>query len=123
MNEILRQQHMARIDGDETYSALYDGLCRECERMTGVLTDAAQGIIADVVFIERTKAALTADIKKRGAGIHVRNGRQEYWTDNKSIAAYRALTEQQRKLYNELKMTPASMKISVDTIEDDFNSF
>ena len=126
MDVQLRMQHIARSTDEnaEEYIRMYDELCSELTHMYGTLTAAAQSIIADVVYLEQTKAALIVDIAKRGVSTMVYNGRQHYLQANKSVGAYKGACEQQRKLYNELRLTPASSKVQIaDKIDDEFNNF
>ena len=85
MDVQLRMQHIARYTDEnaEEYIRMYDELCSELTHMYGTLTAAAQSIIADVVYLEQTKAALIVDIAKRGVSTMVYNGRQHYLQANK----------------------------------------
>lgn len=122
MDKSLREQHVARL-GDDRYIAMYDGLCAEVERR-GELTSAAQGIVADICYLEQTKALLAADINERGVNKIAYNGRQHYLQSNKSVGEYKGCCEQQRKMYSELRLTPASSGVrQADVMQDDFNSF
>ena len=122
MNTEIRARHLDSVT-DEHAIALYDRLCTEYERQYGALPEGAQHIIGDVAVMEQTKRALYADVAQRGVTEHYRNGRQEFWRENKSIQAARALAEQQRKHLNELELTPASQKINPEAVDDDFNSY
>lgn len=122
MDKSLRDQHVTRL-GDDRYIAMYDGLCAEVAQR-GELTSAAQGIVADICYLEQTKALLAADINERGVNKVVYNGRQHYLQANKSVGEYKACCEQQRKMYSELRLTPASSGVrQADVMQDDFNSF
>lgn len=122
MNESLREQHLKGIT-DETATALYDSLCTEFEKQYGAINGSAQHIIGDIAMMEQNKRKLYDDVRRRGVIVTVKNGRQEFTQQNKSIAAARGLAEQQRKLLNELKLTPASQKADASALEDDFESF
>lgn len=123
MDQIMRERHVERFAGDEYYIAMYDGLCGEVERR-GELTSAAQGIVADICYLEQTKALLIADINERGVNKISYNGRQHYLQANRSVGAYKTVCEQQRKLYSELRLTPASSGIKqADVMLDEFNQF
>lgn len=124
VDETLRTEHVTRFVEDK-YVRLYDALCAEYERTQGALTGATQGIVADIVYQEQLKAALIRDINENGLGRKAYNGRQYYWQDNKSVGAYKGACEQQRKLYAELRLTPASSKLGVigAAAEDEFNTF
>ena len=53
----------------------------------------------------------------------VYNGRQHYLQANKSVGEYKSACEQQRKLYAELRLTPASGPVRADLVKDEFNEF
>lgn len=122
MNTGLKKEHWTRIT-DPDARRMYGRLCDACERRPGGITDADQMIVADVAYAEQVKAVLQKDIAERGIGKEVRNGRQSYWQDNKSLAHYRAYCETQRKLLAELRLTPNGRKAASVDLDDDFDSF
>lgn len=122
MNTGLKKEHWTRIK-DPDARRMYGRLCDACERRPGGITDADQMIVADVAYAEQIKAILQKDIADRGIGKEVRNGRQTYWQDNKSLAHLRAYCETQRKLLAELRLTPNGRKAASVEIDDDFDSF
>lgn len=122
MNTGLKKEHWTRIT-DPDARRMYGRLCDACERRPGGITDADQMIVADVAYAEQIKAILQQDIADRGIGKEVRNGRQTYWQDNKSLAHLRAYCETQRKLLAELRLTPNGRKAASVEIDDDFDSF
>ncbi len=122
MNASLKKEHYARIE-DKKARKVYDTLCDACDQRSGGMTDADQMIVADIAYAEQIKGMLTEDIKERGIGKEVRNGRQTYWQDNKSLAHLRACCEQQRKQLAELRLTPAGRKAAQVEIDDDFETF
>ena len=73
--------------------------------------------------MEQIKGVLQQDIAERGIGKEVRNGRQTYWQDNKSLAHLRAYSESQRKLLAELRLTPNGRKAASVEIDDEFDAF
>lgn len=122
MDTELREQHIARF-ADGQYVSMYDGLCAEVEQR-GELTSAAQGIVADICYLEQTKELLIADINSRGVNKMSYNGRQHYLQANKSVGEYKTCCEQQRKMYSELRLTPASSGLrQADVMQDEFNRF
>lgn len=122
MNEGLRKEHWEKIT-DKKARKMYERLCDACERRPEGMTDPDQMMVADISYAEQIKGMLEEDIKTRGIGKEVRNGRQTYWADNKSMAHLRAYTESQRKLLAELKLTPAKRNAATVAINDDFDSF
>ena len=122
INEELRREHFERIT-DKKARHMYDYLCDACERREDGLTDPDQMLVADVAFAEQVKEMLKQDIADRGIGKEVRNGRQTYWADNKSLAHLRAYSDQQRKHLSELKLTPARRRAEQVEINDDFDDF
>jgi len=122
MNETLKREHWQRIT-DKRARRMYERLCDACDRRPEGMTDPDQMMVADVAFAEQVKGLLENDIQERGIGKEVRNGRQTYWADNKSMAHLRAYTETQRKLLAELKLTPNKRKAATVQIDDDFDSF
>lgn len=122
INEALREEHLARIQSERA-RGMYDRLCDACDRRTDGLTDPDQMIVADICYEEQIKEMFMEDIEKRGIGQERSNGRQKYWQDNKSVAQYRAFSDQQRKQLSELRLTPVRRGAQQVTIEDDFDSF
>ena len=122
MNTGLKKEHWRKIT-DPDARRMYGRLCDACERRPGGITDADQMIVADVCYMEQVKAVLQKDIAERGIGKEVRNGRQTYWQDNRSLAHLRAYSESQRKLLAELRLTPNGRKAASVEIDDDFDSF
>ena len=122
VNEALRGEHFGMIT-DERARHVYEYLCAACDRRPDGLTDADQMIVADICYEEQIKEMFQKDIAERGIGQERSNGRQRYWQDNKSIAQYRAYSDQQRKQLAELRLTPARRGAQQVTIEDEFDSF
>ena len=122
MNTGLKKEHWQRIT-DADARRMYGRLCDACERRPGGITDADQMIVADISYMEQIKGILQQDIADRGIGKEVRNGRQTYWQDNKSLAHLRAYSESQRKLLAELRLTPNGRKAASVELDDDFETF
>lgn len=122
MNEALREEHFQRIT-DEKAQHMYDYLADACEKRPGGMTDPDQMMVADIAYAEQVKQKFMDDIAERGIGKEVRNGRQTYWQENKSLAQLRAYCEQQRKHLAELRLTPAGRKAAAVEINDDFDDF
>lgn len=121
MDTALRSAHVARFPAEQ-YAAMYDQLCAELDA-AGQLTLAAQNVVADVCYLEQLKSNLIADIERNGITKMVYNGRQHYLQANKSVGEYKSACEQQRKLYAELRLTPASGPVRADLVKDEFNEF
>ena len=81
-------------------------------------------LIADIVRNEDLKQQLRDDIAKRGLGEMARNGRQNYWRENKSVSMLMKLTDQQRRTMQALGLI-AKQKDQPDDLEDDagFDNF
>lgn len=107
---------------DESARALYESLIAECERVHGDVSLGAQQIIGDIAMMEQEKLRLYEDVAKRGVTERVRNGKQDFYRENKSITAARALADQQRRHLAELKLTPSSRKDEI-VGGDDFDTF
>ena len=122
MNTGLKKEHWQRIT-DPDARRMYGRLCEACEKRAGGITDADQMIVADISYMEQIKGILQQDIAERGIGKEVRNGRQTYWQDNKSLAHLRAYSESQRKLLAELRLTPNGRKAASVEIDDEFDAF
>ena len=122
MNTGLKKEHWQRIT-DPDARRMYGRLCEACEERAGGITDADQMIVADIAYAEQIKGMLQRDIAERGIGKEVRNGRQTYWQENKSLAQLRGYVESQRKLLNELRLTPNGRKAASVEIDDDFDAF
>lgn len=121
MDEAMKASHYELIT-DEHARALYESLCAECAKAHGALSLGAQSIIGDIAMMEQEKRRLYEDIAKRGVTERVKNGKQDFTRENKSIAGARALADQQRKHLNELKLTPASQKAATSA-SDEFEDF
>ena len=122
MDENMKARHFEMIK-DEHARALYESLCAECARAHGALSPGAQSIIGDIAMMEQEKRRLYEDIASRGINVRVKNGKQDFYRENKSIAAARALADQQRRHLNELKLTPASQKTGSASQGDEFEEF
>ena len=121
MDETMKARHFELIEDDHA-RALYENLCAECEKVHGSLSLGAQSIIGDIAMMEQEKRRLYEDIAKRGVNEHVKNGKQNYYRENKSIPAARALADQQRRHLSELKLTPASQK-DASSGSDEFDAY
>lgn len=75
-------------------------------------------LIADLVRNEELKEQLRRDIQKRGVGEMVRNGRQSYWRDNKSMSLMLKLADQQRRTLQALGLI-AKPRDQSDSMDDD----
>lgn len=121
MNEAMKAR-LWELLVDEGARALYESLCGECERVHGSVSLGAQNIIGDIAMMEQEKRRLYEDVAARGVNERVKNGKQDFYRENKSIAGARALADQQRRHLNELKLTPASQQAGPPE-GDDFDAF
>jgi hypothetical protein len=76
-------------------------------------------IVDNMVLLEQLKQEHFEDIEMRGVVEFFKNGAQEMYRENKSVAAILKIVEQQRKLQAELKLTPASDKKVSKAVEPD----
>lgn len=106
---------------DPKAQMMYQQLCCACEQRDGGMTDAQQMLIGDFARAEQVKQMLIADIAKRGLGWEKKNGRQTYYQKNDSVPQLRAFAEQQRKILNELRLTPNSQKEAFMSLDDGFD--
>ncbi|MCS1351157.1 P27 family phage terminase small subunit [Mechercharimyces sp. CAU 1602] len=79
-------------------------------------------IVENMALLEQVKERLLKDIKDRGVVEHFVNGTQEMWRENKSVDKVLKVVEGQRKLLNELCLTPSSAK-KIDVEIDDGDDF
>lgn len=122
MNTAMKREHFRRIV-DGAARKMYNRLCLACEKRPEGMTDPDQMLVGDIAYTEQLKQILMNDIDARGVGCERRNGRQSYWSENKSISQLRACSEQQRKHMAELKLTPGGRKAQVVEVDDDFDTF
>lgn len=105
-DEALRQRHLSALSTPEARE-MYDRTLAQCQERPGGVTATDQDMIYDLCSAEDVKQALAADIKKRGAVVETRNGRQVFHKENPSMARMCRYTELQRKIRADLKITPA----------------
>lgn len=118
----LKKQHRLEITSERAWDA-YTRLEKAVCARAGTVDDPARLLIADYARYEALKEILLADISDRGLGREVNNYRQKYYKPNESIKELRSVTEQQRKLLNELRLTPASRKEEQIRLDDGFSEF
>lgn len=100
---------------------LFRILIKELES-TGALNERTFIIVDNMVLLEQLKQEHYEDIEERGVVELFKNGAQEMYRENKSVAAIIKIVEQQRKLQAELKLTPASDKKVSRAVEPDGDS-
>ena len=122
IDESLRKEHFEIIQDDKARK-MYDYLCMECEKRTGGMIGADQLLVYDVAYMEQVKTMLRESIAQKGIGKEVRNGRQTYFAENKSLQQFRSYCDQQRKLLSELKLTPTGRKAAESSADDEFDAF
>lgn len=123
MNADLREEHFKTLI-DPLAKEAYDLLLDACEKREGGATDADQMLIYAYARSEDIKQICIEDMAKNGLGKERYNGRQHYFQENKAIGHERAAAEQQRKILNDLRLTPLARKalpVSID--EDQFENF
>ena len=122
MNDQLKREHFKRVTGLEA-RRMYNRLCDACDSRPDGMTDADQMLVSDIAYGEQLKQLLMDDVAERGIGKEVRNGRQTYYQENKSLAQIRAICDQQRKQMAELKLTPSGRKAAAVELDDEFDRF
>lgn len=118
----LKQIHLEEIT-DSLARDAYGRLESAVLKRDGAVDDCSYMLIADYCRNEQLKQLLTKDINERGLGREVKNYRQSYYKPNESIAQLKNVIEQQRRLLNELKLTPASRKAETAALSDELSEF
>lgn len=116
----LRERHRKQLRHGCSLD-LYDRLTAACEDRPGGIQAADQDMIFDACFAEDIKTDLRKDIVGRGAVCDVINGKQRFKKENPSVAQLRAYTESQRKLFGDLRITPAKRGAADAAGDDDFD--
>lgn len=106
LNEKLKAWHLKQLRY-ECSKNLYDRLISACEGRPGGLQGCDQDMVFDACTAEDVKNALREDVLLRGPVIHIQNGGQRYQKENKSVSLLRAYIESQRKIFSDLRLTPA----------------
>lgn len=106
IDEALKKKHLERLNTQEGRE-MYERTLRIVQERPDGARDTDLDMIFDLCSAEEIKAALIADINTRGAMVTTRSGRQNYVKENPSIARVCRLTEMQRKIRDNLKITPA----------------
>lgn len=102
---------------------IFHMLVEELEK-ENALNDRTILIVDNMALMEQMKQHLLDDIKTRGVVELFKNGTQEMYRDNKSVDKILKIVEQQRKLLNELCLTPSSNKRVAEVVTvDEFEQF
>ena len=104
--EPLHRRHLESLKYPESRE-MYDRTLALCQERPDGVKAADLDMIFDLCSAEEIKMELTRDINTRGAMVTTRSGRQNYVKENPSIARVCRLTEMQRKIRDNLKITPA----------------
>ena len=125
VDDVLRTEHISRLDECEPAIRLYDRLCEVVAVRPEGFDAAAQHIVAQIAELERIAELAREDIREKGLRDKYRNGRQVVDRENKSINTIQRCIEQQRKLMSELRITPASRRTAQQgsLFDDGFDSF
>lgn len=126
INEALRAIHVAQLGDDEDAVRLYDQLCQVAAKRPDGIDDAAQHLVMQIAELERVRMMARKDLEEKGLRKRWTNGRQVMDVENKSVGVLQRSIEQQRKLMNELQITPASRKGAMQLGMfggDDFDGF
>ena len=106
VNEELKEWHLKQLT-TSCAQALYARLCAACDSRPGGIRDCDQDLIFDACVTEDIKEELRRDIRRRGVVTMTRNGGQQFAKENKSVALLRGYQDSQRKIYSDLRITPA----------------
>lgn len=106
INDELKKWHIENLKHDCS-KKLYERLCQACEGRKGGMQMCDQDMIFDACTMEDIKERLRLDILGRGVICTTYNGGQQYSKENKSVGQLRAYTDAQRKLFSDLRITPA----------------
>ncbi len=106
IDEALKKRHLERLNTPEGRE-MYERTLRIVQERPDGARDTDLDMIFDLCSAEEIKMELTRDINTRGAMVTTRSGRQNYVKENPSIARVCRLTEMQRKIRDNLKITPA----------------
>lgn len=106
IDEALKKRHLDALTTPEGREMYERTLRIVAERPDGA-RDTDLDMIFDLCTAEEIKMALVKDINTRGAMVTTRNGRQNFVKENPSIARVCRYTEMQRKIRDNLKITPA----------------
>lgn len=118
----LKEKHFEELT-DAAARDVYERLESACAKRDGAADDCSLMLIMDYCRNEQLKGLLVKDIEARGLGREVKNYRQNYYKPNESITQLKNVIEQQRKLLNELKLTPSSRKVDETPVEDELSRF
>ncbi len=122
MSENIRKTHREALQTEEARQ-LYTSMMREQKRKRGEVNDHIELIVYNICREEDIKQALDEDIRRRGAIVTVRNGKQTFTRQNKSIAEFARIADKQMRLSAKLGMTPGGEKNTdteehVETLDD-----
>ena len=106
IDEALKKRHLESLATPEARE-MYERTLRIVQERPDGARDTDLDMIFDLCTTEEIKAALVKDISTRGAMVTTRSGRQNFVKENPSIARVCRLTEMQRKIRDNLKITPA----------------
>lgn len=106
IDEKLKARHLSSLSTPEGRE-MYERTLRIVQERPDGARDTDLDMIFDLCSAEEIKMELTRDINTRGAMVTTRSGRQNYVKENPSIARVCRLTEMQRKIRDNLKITPA----------------
>lgn len=108
---------------DDQAAAMFDALAAELGGPDGITPQKAI-MLADVVRYEDLKVQLQADIRARGLGGMAKNGRQQYYKENKSVAMLAKVIDQERRQLQALGLAKATKDPPDEELNDDgFDNF
>ncbi len=110
------QSQTQQDDFDRGY---YDRIVAQFEATHGALTEAAKGMIERAARLELLAAKASGDLDAKGLKETVRNGRQAFLRENKSLGQYLKIIGQQTSLLQALKLLPGRRSGSSSGDDDD----
>lgn len=104
---------------EEYDKAYYERIAEQYRQTHGELTPAADGVIQTAALLEMLKEKARADIASKGLRETVRNGRQAFLRENKSLGQLLKLSTSQAALLQTLKLLPSRRTAPKDEDEDE----
>ena len=97
MNAELQKIHIESLK-NKTALLTYRSMCRDYRKDRGTLTSHAELLIYNIAYLDDLMESLRTDLSAHGTVKTVKNGRQEYSQQNKSIGDLSRLMERQARL-------------------------
>ena len=114
---------------DKSAKLLFRKVLEAFELRYGEADDVVIHLANDIALLEQKKGFYEEDIETRGVMVEWQNGREQSgFREHPLLKEVPKLIEQQRKLLNELKLTPAALKtvpipVGEESHGDEFDEF